>query len=48
MSIGAIMEAKKEIYMFGTCHVAVAWCGIYLDETDEPGPSSLAKRTELV
>jgi hypothetical protein len=46
-SIAAIAEAKKEIYMLGRRHVAIARCGIYLDETDEPGFSSLAKRRVL-
>jgi hypothetical protein len=45
MSIASIEEAKKEIYMLGRRHVAVALSGVYLDETDEPGSAPLARQT---
>jgi hypothetical protein len=45
MSIGSIADAKKEIFMLERRHVAVARSGVYLDETDEPGSASLARRT---
>jgi hypothetical protein len=44
-SILLIAEAQEELYMLGRRHVAVAQCGVYLDETEEPGSSTLAKRT---
>jgi TM2 domain-containing membrane protein YozV len=53
MSIWLIADAKKESYLLGRRHVAVARSGVYLDvarsgvETDEPGSSHLARRTVL-
>jgi hypothetical protein len=46
-SIFVIVHANKEKYKVERLHVAVARHGVYLDETDEPGSSSLAKRTVL-
>jgi TM2 domain-containing membrane protein YozV len=46
-SIFVIVHARKEKYMVERRHVAVARRGVYVDETDEPGSSSLAKRTVL-
>jgi hypothetical protein len=46
-SIFVIVHAYKEKYKVERRHVAVARRGVYLDETDEPGSSSLAKRTVL-
>jgi hypothetical protein len=47
VSIFVVGTVKKEIYMLERRHVAVARCGVYLDETDEPGSSHLARRTVL-
>jgi hypothetical protein len=47
VSIFVVGAVKKEIYMLERRHVAVARRGVYLDETDEPGSSHLARRTVL-
>jgi hypothetical protein len=47
VSVFAIGATMKEIHMLGSRHVAVAHRGVYLDETDEPGSSHLARRTVL-
>jgi hypothetical protein len=46
-SIVVVGLMRKEVYMVGRRHVAVARRGVYLDETDESGSSHLARRTVL-
>jgi hypothetical protein len=47
MSIAWLAGLQGKIDMLGRRHVAVARCGVYLDEADEPGGTTLAKRTIL-
>jgi hypothetical protein len=46
-SIAALASVQDKIDMLGRRHVAVARCGVYLDETDEPGGTTLARRVIL-